>query len=158
LTVIEAPRAQISSPNRPSLAYKRAGPAPHLVPHLHDQSPLLPELSIATTSAARAVPGCRPPAAVDLPPQSVPDQGEERNELPSTSSSFCPTSRPLPWPRSPAPLSPHRPASCLLHLCIVREGGRRWLFCPYPLPFFHFSKTDPPSILSLFSFQTDLML
>jgi hypothetical protein len=37
----------------------------------------------------------------------------------------------------------------------VREGGRRWLFCPYLLPFFHFSKTDPPSILSFLSFKSD---
>jgi hypothetical protein len=115
LTDIEALGAQISSQNRPSRAYKRAGPAPHLVPHLHHQFPLLPELSIATTSAARAVPGCRPPAAVDIPPQSVPDQGEERNELPSTSSSFCPTSRLSLCTRSPAPLPPStsRPP-CLL--------------------------------------------
>jgi hypothetical protein len=32
------------------------------------------------------------------------------------------------------------------------------LFCPYPLPFSHLSKTDPPSIPSLFSFKTDPML
>jgi hypothetical protein len=50
--------------------------------------------------------GCRPPAAVDLLPQSVPDQGEEPNELPSSSSLFCPTSWPSPWPGSPAPLPP----------------------------------------------------
>jgi hypothetical protein len=118
LTAIEAPGAQRSSPNRPSRANKRAGPAPHLVPHLHDQFPLLPELSIATTSAVRAVPGCRPPAAINLPPQSVPDQGEERNELPSTSSSFCPTSRPSPCTRSPAPLPPP-PAGHSVPLCSV---------------------------------------
>jgi hypothetical protein len=118
LTASEAPGAQISSPNRPSCAYKRAGPAPHLIRHLHDQFPLLPELSIATTSAACAVPGCRPPADVDVPPQSVPDQGEERNELPSTSSSFCPTSRPSPCTRSSAPLSPP-PASHSVPLCSV---------------------------------------
>jgi hypothetical protein len=150
---IEAPGAQISSPNRPSYAYKRAGPTPHLVPHLHDQFPLLPELSIATTSAARAVSGCRPPAAVNLPPQSVPDQGEERNELPSTSSSFCPTSRPPPWPGSPAPLPPStgRPY-CLLRLCIVREGGRRSLFCPYPPALLPLLQNRPPPLFSSLSF------
>jgi hypothetical protein len=44
----------------------------------------------------------------------------------------------------------HRPTILSLAFCIVREGGRRWLFCPYPLPFFHFSKTDPLYSLTLF--------
>jgi hypothetical protein len=55
-------KLKISSPNRPSRAYKRAGPAPHLAPHLHDQFPLLPEPSIATTSAAPATTTSSPTA------------------------------------------------------------------------------------------------
>jgi hypothetical protein len=155
LTAIKAPRAQISSPNRPSRAYKRAGPAPHLVPHLHDQFPLLPELSIATTSAARAIPGCRPPVAVDLPPKSVSDQGEERNELPSTSSSFCPTSRPSPWPGSPAPLPPP-PAGHTVSSVLYRVGGRKkMVVLPIPPCPFSTSPKPTPSILSFLSFKSD---
>jgi hypothetical protein len=55
-------KLKISSPNRPSRAYKRAGPAPHLAPHLHDQFPLLPEPSIATTSAAPVTTASSPTA------------------------------------------------------------------------------------------------
>jgi hypothetical protein len=141
-------KLKISSPNQPSRAYKRARPAPHLVPHLHDQFPLLPELSIATTSAARAVLGCRPPAAIDLPPQFVPDQGEERNELPSTSSSFCPTSRPPPWPGSPVPLPPS-PVDLPVRPVLYREGGRKKMVV-LPIPPCPFS-TSPKSTPPLFS-------
>jgi hypothetical protein len=48
--------------------------------------------------------------------------------------------------RRPNPL--HRPAILSLPFCIVREGGRRWLFCPYPLHFSPFAKTDPPPLFS----------
>jgi hypothetical protein len=155
LTAIKAPRAQISSPNRPSRAYKRAGPAPHLVPHLHDQFPLLPELSIATTSAARAF------QVADRPSPSISLQSLSPTKVRSGMSCPRPPLRFAPHPgrphglghRRPSPL--HRPAILSPLFCIVWEGGRRWLFCPYPPALFPLLQNRPPLFsLSFLSNQT----
>jgi hypothetical protein len=93
-------------PNRPSRAYKRAGPAPHLTMHHANRASLPLELSIATTSAAPATTASSPTAGRRSTPPETPAQGKEQNRLPSSSSSFCPTSRPSPCTGSPAPLPP----------------------------------------------------
>jgi hypothetical protein len=150
LTTIEAPRSQKSSPEPPFRAYKRAGPAPHLATHHPNRAslPLKPPSTATTDHHNRP-----PPAAVDPPLQSTPAQGKERNQLPSTSSSFRPTSRPSPRTGSPAPLPP--PPVDLPVFCasiLYREGGEEedGCFAHTPCPFSTSPKPTP--LYSLFPF------
>jgi hypothetical protein len=153
LPAIEAPRAQKSSPEPTSARlYKGLHGSP-----CHPAPPRpIPPPSRALHRHHQRRPcrlGCRPPAAVDLPPQSVPDQGEERNELPSSSSSFCPTSRPSPWPGSPAPL-PLPPVGLPVSSVQYGEGREEedGCFSHTPCPFSTFpNRTSPlfPSLPSL---------
>jgi hypothetical protein len=104
----------------------------------------LPRAPTAATSAASA---CSSPAATDILPQAVPTQGEDRNELPSTSSLRSPTpgrrrAREGCRPHEPEP-PPDRPPL----LCSVVSRGGRWWFCPKSPPLL--LSTRSPSLLSL---------
>jgi hypothetical protein len=78
--------------------------------------------------------------------------------LPSTSSSFRPTSRPSSCTRSPAPLPPSTVGLLSPAFCVMREGGRRRAFCPKPPALFPLIQNRPPLFPSLFSSKTDPML
>jgi hypothetical protein len=94
----------------------------------------------------RSPPQAAPPQAVDPPLQSTPAQGKERNRLPSSSSSFCPTSRSSPCTGSPAPLPLHRPASLSTPSSVLyREGGEveDGCFAHTPSPFSTFPNRTP---------------
>jgi hypothetical protein len=151
LTAIEAPGAQISSLNRPSRAYKRAGPTPHLVPHLHDQFPLLPEPSITTTSAARAF------SVEDRPPPSISLHSPSPTKVRSGMSCPRPSLCFAPHPGRPHGLGHWRPPPstdrpyCSSPFCIVREGRKKMVVLPIPpCPFSTSPKPNP--LYSLFCF------
>jgi hypothetical protein len=104
-------KLKISSPNRPSVPIKGPDRLPTSLRTSTTDFPSFPSPPSPPPVSPRPPPRAAPPLVVDPPLQSTPAQGKERNRLPSSSSSFCPTSRPLPCTgspgrRRPSPLPP----------------------------------------------------